>query len=161
MKTIWLTRGAVAFVDDADFALIARQTWYCTKQGYAARKPDRECFLMHRELMKAPRGVEVDHINGDTLDNQRSNLRLCTHTQNMRNRRRNARSRSRFKGVTCRFGPKWPKNNYVAEIRLNGKSTYLGIFATEEIAAKAYDEAAREYHGEFARLNFPDAKAVA
>ena len=104
--------------------------------------------------MRAPRGLLVDHRNGDGLDNRRDNLRLATHSENMMNRPKiKSPTTSRFVGVYFDKA----RRLWVARIHLNGKCIWLGRFATEIEAAKAYDEAAKKYHGEFARLNFPEA----
>ncbi len=93
----------------------------------------------------------ADHINTDSLDNRRANLRLATHSQNSCNSRRDkSKTLSRFRGVS--FSKR--KGKWFAAIRINGKKTWLGYFNDEEDAARAYDHAARKYHGEFAMLNF-------
>ena len=106
---------------------------------------------MHREIMHAPKGMVVDHIDGNSLNNRRSNLRLCTVSQNHQNRRRTYGS-SKYKGAW------WDKrrNKWVAAITFKGKYIYLGFFDNEIDAGKAYDRKAAELFGEFAYLNFPD-----
>lgn len=159
MKTIWLTKGAVAFVDDSDYAELDKHGWHLQSRGYAARNIKRArvrtYVLMHRVILSVPSGLDVDHINGDPLDDRRSNLRICTHAENMKNRA--GIRRYTLKGVTRRTGHK----SFYAEIIANGIKIHLGAFPTEEAAARAYDQAAVEYHGKFARLNFPDECAVA
>lgn len=165
-KRIALTRSLFALVDDEDYAELANHKWNATAYGYATRTHhDRfapglyraYCVFMHRQIMNAPRGLEVDHVNGDTLDNRRENLRLCTRSENMRNRRKQraagrATPSSRYKGVA------WSKNcrNWTAKIKRNGKTESLGSFPEERQAALAYDCRARQIFGDFARLNFPD-----
>jgi hypothetical protein len=110
---------------------------------------------MHRDVMGAPDGLLVDHINQNGLDNRRSNLRIATGAQNQRNAHgrgihRGKASSSAFRGVSRSKG-KWG-----AHVSVNGRNIRLGTFVTEEAAARAYDKAARQYHGEFAGLNFPD-----
>ncbi len=107
-------------------------------------------ITLPRFLMNAAKNMQVDHINGDQFNCRRSNLRICTHTENLWNRPSRAGA-SRFKGV-------WKKNEtgkWTGSISANGSRKHLGTFATEEEAALAYDDAARALHGEFAFLNFP------
>jgi hypothetical protein len=108
---------------------------------------------LHRLLLNAPPELQVDHINGDGLDNRRSNLRLATGSQNQGN------SRKRRDGVTSQYrGVSWNKRagKWQALLRREGKLQYLGYFSDEEAAARAYDAAALEQWGSFARLNFPE-----
>ena len=110
---------------------------------------------MHREIMQAPDGVDVDHIDTSNLNNTRQNLRVCTHGQNTANRRKPAHkngTHSRFKGVT------WHKSSerWVAQLRVNYRLVTIGYFKDEREAALAYNEAARKHFGEFARLNEVD-----
>jgi hypothetical protein len=105
---------------------------------------------MHREIAGAPKGMVVDHIDGNELNNRRSNLRVCTVSQNHQNRRRTW-GRSRYKGV-C-FLKK--RNKWKAEIMVNRKHIHIGCFDEEEEAAKAYDKKAAELFGEFAYFNLP------
>ena len=104
---------------------------------------------MHRVIMDAPKGMHVDHINGNGLDNRRENLRLCTNSQNHMNRKTHRDSSSKYKGVS------WNKRNskWQAYIGSGIKRKNLGYFASESDAAKAYDIKAKECFGEFARLN--------
>lgn len=164
---IFLTQGQVALVDDDDFALLSAFKWFYypgsprSLTGYAMRnrratEGKRGVIYMHRSILAAPQGSVVDHINGNGLDNRRSNLRLATHRQNCRNRRGAERtSTSSYLGVSWhKKGRKWAA--FICE-RKDGRgiSTYLGLFASEEDAAKAYDSAARIRFGRFASLNFP------
>lgn len=160
-KTIPLTRGTTAIVDDEDFAWLSRWKWHCNAQGYAVRTVARservggvtKKIRMHRELISVPVGFEVDHINGDRLDNRKCNLRVCTRLENQRNQRPSKVGKSsRYKGVFWHR----QRNKWSAQISMRDKSTHIGVFATEEEAAWAYDDAARYYFGEFACLNFPD-----
>src|SRR5262249_32638796 len=135
--------------------------------GYAARKVylgggvknQRSAQIqMHRMILDAPPGTLVDHWNGDGLDNRRCNLRFATYPQQQRNHPRHhrpgQRPPSRFKAVRRPAHSK--ENPWRARIRVNGQQSHLGVFATEEEAARAYDRAARHHFGEFARLNFPE-----
>lgn len=109
---------------------------------------------MHALIMKPHAGMMVDHKNGDGLDNQKSNLRICTNQQNLRNRGKTRVNTSGYKGV-YREKRSRPRP-WVAEIRLNGKSKRLGRYADKKDAAKAFDVAAIFYHGDFAHVNFPE-----
>jgi len=106
---------------------------------------------MHRELLRAPKGLLVDHIDGNGLNNRMSNIRSCTYAQNVQNRQPNINSRSRYKGV-C-----WHKRNkkWQASITKSGKRLYLGQYDDQIEAALAYDRKAEELFGQFAYLNFP------
>lgn len=156
MKFIALTKGAIALVDDEDFESLMRNSWHLQSTGYAARGGgNRPYVLMHRQITKAPDDRDVDHANGDPLDNRRGNLRPCTAGQNQYNRRKS--KNRKYKGVFVRAGHK----SFYAEIMTHGVRHHLGAFATDEMAARAYDAAAKAHHGSFARLNFPDEQAVA
>jgi hypothetical protein len=157
MKKIELTKGYHAKVDDDDFDRISKSSWYLhsmtkkSKLVYASRKLPNygKDVSMHRIIMEAEKGQHVDHINGDGLDNRKENLRLCCHSENLRNRGKNVNNTSGFKGVVKqKNGKPWS-----AEITVNYKHIHLGTFKTKIEAAKAYNVAALKYHGEFARLN--------
>lgn len=155
-----LTRGQIALVSEADLTLILARSWFAKPRSYrkgdntrfyaASAGPDRRQIIMHRLILRAPDGLVVDHINGDGLDNRRTNLRLCTQRENLLNRK--VRSRSGFRGVT-RTPAGW-----VARISDDGRKLQLGTFHCPIEAARAYDEAALAHHGAFAMLNFRDQK---
>lgn len=158
MIEIKLPQGYVATADEEDEELLKQYCWTVRKMRsgllYAWTRPyvngKRRAIMMHRLIM----GVEtsdqhVDHRDGDGLNNQRANLRLATQAQNVLNRR--PYGASGYKGVS----KAWRRNGYIATIQMGGKSKYLGYYADPVDAARAYDSAARELHGEFARLNFP------
>ena len=107
---------------------------------------------MHRMIMQAPKGVEVDHINGNGLDNRRENLRLATRHENCRNARKQQGCSSRYRGVS------WYKTKQRWESRLNfnGRLYHLGYHDDEEDAARIYDNKARELFGDFVTVNFPE-----
>ena len=158
MKKIQLTKGYEALVDDEDFERINKHKWHARSNRihglvYAARSagktPDRKTHWMHREIMNTQDGMETDHINRDGLDNRKSNLRVCTRSQNARNAKRRVTNTSGHKGVS------WDKERkkWHAEIMINYKKIHLGRFDTVEEAAAAYDQAAEKYHKDFARTN--------
>lgn len=144
-----LSKGHYALIDATDASEILAYNWYF--QGrYAMRvegpRNKRKYTLMHRQLLKPPPGLEVDHVNGDKLDNRRANLRLCTRSQNAANRPGLDGASSRYKGVA------YEKRTGLWIATIN--NSYLGGFEREEDAAMAYDAAALERYGEFARLDF-------
>lgn len=133
-------------MDDADYEMLNAHKWCAWQHGqtfYATRAANT--IHMHRVIMGAK---GVDHVNGDGLDNRRTNLRRATHQQQAMNTRKRAGCTSQFKGIH-RSGRKW-----VALIKTAGRQMRLGSFDNEEDAARAYDAAAREHFGEFARVNF-------
>lgn len=112
-------------------------------------------MYMHRMILDPPHGMFIDHINGNGLDNRRENIRLVTPSQNALNARRAFRNKqSKYRGVSISQAP-GVEGLWVAFIRANKKHKNLGYFKDEEAAARAYDDAAKVLHGEFARLNFP------
>lgn len=145
-------------VDDEDYKYLNKFKWRITGAGYARRESSRtlgkqKCVLMHREILGILNSLELgDHIDHDKLNNQRKNLRTCNHNENARNRV--GRGKSKYLGVSCYEHNSKLTNKYKAGIYINKKTKHLGYFKTPELAAKAYDKAAKEYFGEFANLNF-------
>ena len=141
--------GKFALVDDADYEVLSKYLWRLSN-GYPTTSI--RSTRMHRFLMNPPAGLVVDHINGDRLDNRRSNLRVCTHRDNLRNRVTRRDNESGFKGVSrVRPGGRWK-----ARIRIDERCLHLGVFDTPLEAARCYNEAAQLHYGEFANLNHLD-----
>ena len=139
-------------IDEQDFPLIQGKTWCISALGYvvARCKETKKVIYMHRLIMGNPQGKCIDHINGDKHDNRRCNLRICSKGENIRNgRKRIGDFTSKYKGV---FFDK-RRNSWRSEITVNYKNKYLGRFFSEEDAAKAYNTAAINFFGEFAKLN--------
>lgn len=148
-----LGNGDVGLIDLADVDLASHYEWYASRatgiRYVVANDPiNRRQISMHRYLMQPCAGESVDHINGNGLDNRRSNLRICSHKENTRNRRKHAPSASRFKGLFRRKGGRWG-----VCIKQNGLRLHLGTFDDEERAARQYDRAARVLFGRFAKTN--------
>ena len=162
MKEIKLSQGYVAIVDDEDYERVAKYNWHAVIQHrldlstrvYAARgirKADGKFVkgYLHRLISGTPEGMDTDHINGDSLDNRRCNLRSCTTAENARNRPRRISSESRFKGVSRVRG----YDRWRAYIKRDGVKKHIGYFDSEEDAARAYNNYAVLLHGEFSRIN--------
>lgn len=152
IKRIPLGHGQYVLVDAADYEWLNQWKWTVYGHGYAVRQEKGKTIYMHREIMQAPKGMIVDHIDGNPRNSYRRNLRLCTPTENAGNTVKRAGFTSRFKGVFLNKAVgKW-----CATIQFKGQSTGLGYFADEVEAARAYDLAAVERFGAFARPNFPE-----
>ena len=169
-RRIALTKGKFAIVDPEDYHRLRKYKWYAHNSRYTfyavlsltnGKKQKRKNAYMHHLVIDIPDGMYCDHINHNGLDNRKANLRPATNTQNVWHRRKfirrtsggfNKQFRSKYKGVD------WAKDmkRWRARIRVNGKRIYLGSFDNESDAAKAYDKAAKRFHGEFAFLNFSD-----
>ena len=162
IRYIPLTHGLYATVDAEDYEWLSQYRWHARFHKrcdtvYAARarvyrengKVHRRIVTMHREIMKPPEGMVIDHINGNGINNRRCNMRTCTQAQNVLNRRACPTAKSRFIGVFPR-GDKWR-----AAIRYKKRQFHIGTFDDEVEAAKARDRKAIELFGQFARLNFP------
>lgn len=152
MREISLTQGQVALVDDDNYEELIKYNWYAVKytKGYgygAVVNINRTLVYMHRMIMNTPLLLEVDHLDGNTLNNQKSNLRNCTHKQNMMNISKRYGT-SIYKGVHKR------KNRWLVQIQVDGRKIYIGSYKSELEAAKAYDNAAINYFNKFARTNF-------
>lgn len=155
MKTIFAGKQAVK-ISDQDFDLVSMYKWrsngrYAIASVWLKDKRKYKTVLMHRLIMDTPKGMLTDHRDGDTFNNQRENLRICTHAENSRNARIKITNNTGYRGV--RFMKKCPNRPWVATIKAGVKQYHLGSFSTPEEAARVYNSAALTYHGEFAKLN--------
>jgi hypothetical protein len=156
MKTIPLTdTDKVTLVDDEDFKEVSKYRWRINPEGYVMSSKiviGKERRL-HRLIINVSRGMEVDHVDHDPLNNTRKNLRIVTRSQNMGNCiKHRDKGKGQYKGVYWhKRGKKW-----MARICHNYEMIYLGLFKSEEQAAIAYDLAALKYFKEFSKLNFPE-----
>jgi hypothetical protein len=135
-------------VDPQDAHFLSEYKWYLNAQGYVARCEKRKYISLHRTILGlSDRHVYVDHINGNRLDNRRANLRTCSHAENLRNRGKPTSNTSGFKGVSFhKRSGKWR-----ADIKVDYKAVWLGLYDTSLQAHEAYKEAAARLHGGFAR----------
>lgn len=159
MKLIALTQGKFAMVDDADYDRLSRFKWHAVKKRgvpcYARRntwdtvRKRGSLIYMHQMILNIPENFKPDHRDGNGLNNQRSNLRIATNTQNAQNRQHHKNNKSGFKGVV------WHKRDkiYEASIRVNTVLFYIGRFAKATDAARAYDSAAIIHFGAFSKTN--------
>ena len=146
-----------ALVDDEDFEKLNKHKWYATKGTntlYARRAvptttSGQRTVSMHRVIMQTPKGMDTDHIDGDGLNNQKENLRVCIRSENLMNQSRSRNNTSGYKGVN------WNKRDkkWISQIKVKGKQVHLGCFSEKEEAYKAYCEASKRYHGEFGNVN--------
>ncbi len=143
--------GGEFLFDIADLQLIQSYTWHLGKRGYPATHVGGKTVVLHRLFFPNADG-EIDHINGDKLDNRRANLRVCTHQQNAFNQQRRNTNTSGYIGVSAVRG----KNRYEAYIHLHGHKYHLGLFSSASQAARVRDCVSRLVYGEYARLNFPN-----
>lgn len=157
---VFLTQGKVAIIDSVDAHWALRDKWRFNG-GYAIRTrqptdgPGSRYIWLHREILHPDSGEEGDHINRDTLDNRRCNLRIASRSQNGANRGLYANNTTGFRGIAYRARSKKGKP-WRSGIQVNGRTLHLGCFYTAEEAARMYDKAALEHFGPFASLNFPD-----
>ena len=152
MKKLRLTNGKYTLIDSEVHKSISAFSWNCSRNGYACRaakignKWTR--VYMHRELARTPKGMSTDHINGNRLDNRKKNLRVCTHSENCKNRGNRIDNKTGYKGV-------FPYGNgrFRVKIKLDGKMLHVGLYDTADQAARAYNRKAKELFGKYARLN--------
>lgn len=153
MKEIRLLNShRTALVDDEDFEFLSTFRWYVkyyNQSIYASTVFKKKLVTMHRIIMGFP-PLTVDHIDGNGLNNQRENLRICTKAENLRNKQKFCGTSSIFKGVYWNT----ERKKWQAQISVNNKNITLGRFHEEKEAARAYNVAAKKYYGDFANLNF-------
>jgi hypothetical protein len=152
LEKIKLTRGKYTIVDDEDYDFLMHFKW-CAYIGYNTYYAfNRSAGMMHRLILDIGNSaIRVDHIDGDGLNNQKSNLRSATRSQNSYNREKQYNNTTGYKGL---WYDKRGNGLYYVTIGFNGKKYYIGCFKTAIEAAMAYDEAAKELHGDFSNLNF-------
>ena len=172
-KSIVLLRGEIALVDDEDYERLQEYKWIKSYYGYVVTnysiysdgttsKTHRKkkgirgrsvSIRMHREILGVSVEQEIDHKDGNPLNNQKENLRICNSAQNKRNQKKRCNCKCKYKGVKVDNRNKI--NKWISSITVNYNTIYLGSFSNEEQAAKAHDKSAIKYFGKFARLNFP------
>lgn len=145
-----------AYVDDEDYGILSERRWSLSLKGYPRTGTTNRAFMpgkrqawpqMHQVILWCPKGMEIDHIDGNPLNNQKSNLRVCTRSQNMMNRGKTKANTSGFKGVHFhKRSKKW-----TARIQKDGNRSHIGSFDKPEEAHEAYRESAKKLHGEFVR----------
>lgn len=151
VRMIPLADGFYAYVDAKNYDWLSQWSWHLAGGGYVARREKGKRVYMHRQIMRPPRNMVVDHIDGNRANNCEFNLRVCTQRENQRNQRKHINTRSRFKGVyydkRC--------DRYYAQFWDGCRLNALGYFDDDTEAARTYDRAAVGCFGEFARVNFP------
>ncbi len=146
MKKLSLPKGKFTLVDDEDFDYLSKKKWKISDSGRVYRT---EIIYMHRELMKTPKGMVTDHVDRNPLNNQKSNLRVCTISQNAMNTQKKNTNFSGFKGVS------WDKKQkkWLVRLNLNGKVMLRKRFKLLKDAANEYNKGAKQHFGEYAVLN--------
>lgn len=159
MRKIELTHGEFAIVDDENFEYLNKFKWYAIRYYkhhcfYAVRRDGGKTILMHREVMQTPKGMVTDHIDHNGLNNQKNNLRICSHADNIRNSAKSIIGTSKYKGVSVKIVGK--HKYYRGRIFLNGKEvvrTFPYTHDGEIMASKFYNEQAKIHYGNFANIN--------
>ncbi len=140
MKKIRLTQGKYALVDEEDFEYLSKFKWWYTTRGYAVREEKKKVIFMHRIINKTPKSMDTDHINRNKLDNTKENLRTVTRQQNLRNVGLQKNNTSGMVGVQK------AKNSWMARIKVNYKTIYLGCFLNKVEAIEARKKAEVKYY---------------
>lgn len=158
MKEILLSQNRYAIVDDCNYEIVNKFKWhyslgYAKRWDYSKGKHNPIGIFMHRFITgDVPLGLEIDHINGNKLDNRRENLRVCKHSDNVKNANKRINSKSIHKGVAWNTRMK----RWQVAIQHDKKRYFIGTFKDEKLAAIAYNLKAKELHGDFAKLNVID-----
>jgi len=159
---IQLTQGFKTIVDKKDLPKVSKYFWHVLKlkngnTNYARTTINcpnkRQTISMHRFILNAKKGQEVDHINTNGLDNRRSNIRICTRIENCMNSKKIDQNKRKTSSVYKGVSFDRENNKYRARIKYNGKLIYLGRFKNEYDAAESYNQAAAKLFGKFAKLN--------
>jgi hypothetical protein len=159
MKELKLKNGMLSFIDDEDYEKFSIFNWNALKIGrrFYVTRQNKHTEYLHRIIMNCPKGMQVDHIDGNGLNNCKNNLRLCTNGQNNMNKEKRTTQCGKspvspYKGVT------WNKTSkkWAVRVTFNNKVYCVGSYMDEILAAKMYDQKAQKLYGEFARLNFPN-----
>jgi len=152
MKKLKVKPNGIALVDDEDYERLKGYSWWLSGWGYAGyRLTGGKTMYLHKSIIPVPKGMEIDHINGNKLDNRKQNLRVCTRSQNVANTVKPKHgTTSQYKGVF------WNKlnQNWNVQITVKRKRIHIGCFKEERHAAIAADLWAKDLFGEYARLNF-------
>lgn len=154
MKKLFDIHGNEIMVDDNQYDYLSKFSWHISPQGYAKKNKSKSPngdhgILMHRMVLGAKAGEQVDHIDGNKLNNQLENLRLCSFSSNQANSKIKSNNTSKYKGVTFDSS----RNKWIAQIMINRKHKFLGRFNSPIDAAREYNNAAIHYFGEFANIN--------
>lgn len=150
MKFIPLKQGGFAIVDDRDFCILSKFKWRLDTKGYVQRTLRKsKSISLHVSVLGVKQGKEIDHVNGNKLDNRRANLRHVSHSQNMRNMKIHKDNKSGFKGVSLHKH----SGLHTARICVNRISIHLGYFKSAIEASLAYCKASLKYHGVFGRVD--------
>jgi len=160
MTVFFKDKEYITVFDFEDLEKVKLNKWcvvILNKKSYARarNRASKKQIYLHRLITNTPKGMDTDHINQDTLDNRKNNLRICNHKENLRNQSKQRSNTTGLKGV-C-----WHKKNkkYVAQISVNNKKIYLGYFLNRFDAGRAYDKAALLYHKDFATFNFQNSES--
>ena len=152
MREITMKNGTTFLIDDEDYEIVSKRTWYLSPDGYVKRcelvEGKKKTVSVHRLVMNAPAGMQVDHINRNPLDNRKENLRICTASQNACNRPKLRTNKSGYKGVAWDY----KSNKWRVQIDFEGNKTNVGCFTDPREAHRAYCEKAKELQGEYARF---------